>query len=64
MLFWHLKFGKPDISMAWQRHAGGLVAITAPCAFVSPTAAVTIGILAGLVVCSGVLINERGPQGG
>ncbi len=59
MLFWHLKFGKPDISMACNGMLAGLVAITAPCAFVSPTAAVTIGILAGLVVCSGVLINER-----
>jgi Amt family ammonium transporter len=59
MLFWHLKFGKPDISMACNGMLAGLVAITAPCAFVSPTAAVAIGILAGLVVCSGVLVNER-----
>jgi Amt family ammonium transporter len=59
MLFWHFKFGKPDISMACNGMLAGLVGITAPCAFVSPTAAVAIGILAGLVVCSGVLINER-----
>jgi len=37
----------------------GLVAITAPCAFVSSNSAVVIGILAGLVVCLGVLFNER-----
>jgi Amt family ammonium transporter len=37
----------------------GLVAITAPCAFVSPNSAVVIGILAGILVCSGVLFNER-----
>jgi Amt family ammonium transporter len=37
----------------------GLVAITAPCAFVSPTSAVVIGIMAGVIVCLGVLLNER-----
>jgi Amt family ammonium transporter len=37
----------------------GLVAITAPCAFVSPNSAVVIGVLAGVVVCMGVLFNER-----
>jgi Amt family ammonium transporter len=37
----------------------GLVAITAPCAFVSPNSSVVIGVLAGLVVCMGVLFNER-----
>ena len=37
----------------------GLVAITAPCAFVSPNSAIMIGILAGLVVCGGVIFNDR-----
>jgi Amt family ammonium transporter len=37
----------------------GLVAITAPCAFVGPTESVIIGVLAGLLVCGGVLFNER-----
>jgi Amt family ammonium transporter len=59
MLFWHLKFGKPDISMACNGMLAGLVAITAPCAFVNATSAVAIGVLAGIVVCSGVLMNER-----
>ena len=31
----------------------------APCAFVGPTASVVIGVLAGLLVCCGVLFNER-----
>jgi Amt family ammonium transporter len=56
---WYLMFGKPDISMACNGMLAGLVAITAPCAFVNPTSAVIIGILAGVVVCLGVLFNER-----
>src|SRR5712691_9299699 len=59
MLFWYLKFGKPDISMACNGMLAGLVAITAPCAFVGPNAAVIIGIVAGVIVCSGVLFNDR-----
>src|SRR5262245_14698637 len=37
----------------------GLVAITAPCAFVGANASVVIGALAGGLVCAGVLFNER-----
>ena len=59
MLFWYLKFGKPDITMACNGMLAGLVAITAPCAFVGPTSAFIIGILAGLVVCVGVLFNDN-----
>src|SRR5262249_12790614 len=59
LLFWYMMFGKPDISMACNGMLAGLVAITAPCAFVSPNSAVMIGILAGVVVCMGVLLNER-----
>jgi Amt family ammonium transporter len=59
MLLWYRLFGKPDITMACNGMLAGLVAITAPCAFVSPTASVIIGILAGGLVCAGVLFNER-----
>src|SRR5262245_10494774 len=59
MLFWAFLFGKPDISMACNGMLAGLVAITAPCAFVSPNSAIIIGILAGILVCLGVLFNER-----
>jgi ammonium transporter, Amt family len=59
MLFWYWKFGKPDITMACNGMLAGLVAITAPCAFVGPTSAFIIGILAGLVVCLGVLFNDH-----
>ncbi len=47
---WH---GKPDVGMAGNGAIAGLVAITAGCAWVSPPAAVLIGIFAGgLVVAS------------
>ena len=59
MLFWYVKFGKPDITMACNGMLAGLVAITAPCAFVGSTSAFIIGILAGLVVCLGVLFNDN-----
>ena len=59
MIFWYFKFGKPDITMACNGMLAGLVAITAPCAFVSPGASVIIGIIAGILVCVGVLFNER-----
>ena len=59
MLIWYLMFGKPDVTMACNGMLAGLVAITAPCAFVGPTSAVIIGVLAGTVVCAGVLLNER-----
>jgi Amt family ammonium transporter len=59
MILWYFMFGKPDISMACNGMLAGLVAITAPCAFVGPNAAVVIGIIAGVIVCLGVLFNER-----
>jgi len=59
MLIWYFLFGKPDVTMACNGMLAGLVAITAPCAFVSPTSAVIIGVLAGSLVCGGVLFNER-----
>jgi ammonium transporter, Amt family len=59
LLLWYMVFGKPDITMACNGMLAGLVAITAPCAFVSPNSAVIIGVLAGIVVCLGVLFNDR-----
>ena len=37
----------------------GLVAITAPCAFVAPWAAIVIGAVAGVVVVAGVALLDR-----
>ncbi|MGE5602457.1 MAG: ammonium transporter, partial [Nitrososphaerales archaeon] len=42
---------KPDPGLSVNGLLAGLVAITAPCAFVSSWAAVVIGLVAGMVVC-------------
>jgi Amt family ammonium transporter len=47
-------FGKPDLSMSVNGALAGLVAITAPCAYVTPAASVLIGALAGIIVCLSV----------
>jgi Amt family ammonium transporter len=59
LFVWYLMFKKPDITMACNGMLAGLVAITAPCAFVNPTSSVVIGAVAGVIVCLGVLFNER-----
>lgn len=50
---------KPDVSMTLNGVLAGLVAITAPCAFVSPLSAAIIGVLAGAVVVVSVLLLDR-----
>lgn len=57
-LVWKL-WGKPDPSMAVNGMLAGLVAITAPCAFVAPWAAVVIGTIAGFLVVGSVVFIER-----
>jgi Amt family ammonium transporter len=52
-------FGKPDLSMTMNGALAGLVAITAPCAVVSPAAAIVIGIVAGFIVVMGVTLLDR-----
>jgi Amt family ammonium transporter len=59
MLFMWLRFGKPDPSMLANGMLAGLVAITAPCAFVSAPAAVLIGGVAGVLVVLSVFFVER-----
>ncbi|MDP9236806.1 MAG: ammonium transporter [Chloroflexota bacterium] len=54
MMWTGWRFGKPDISMSCNGMLAGLVAITAPCAFVSPWAAALIGFVAGFIVVGGV----------
>jgi Amt family ammonium transporter len=53
------KLGKPDLTMTMNGALAGLVAITAPCAYVSPQAAVAIGAIAGVIVVFGVLYLDK-----
>lgn len=58
ILVWNV-FGKPDPSMMCNGLLAALVSITAPCAFVTPLAAVIIGAVAGVIVVCSVLGVER-----
>ena len=52
-------FGKADLSMSVNGALAGLVAITAPCAFVTPAASVVIGAIAGVLVCYSVPFFDK-----
>jgi ammonium transporter, Amt family len=58
MLYTWLRYGKPDISMMANGLLAGLVAITAPCAFVNSVSAVIIGLVAGVLLCVSVFFVE------
>ena len=53
-----MKFRKPDPSMVCNGLLAGLVAISASCAFVSPTGAAITGAVAGFLVVHSVLFFE------
>jgi len=58
MFYMWARFGKPDPSMMANGMLAGLVAITAPCAFVSSFWAFVIGAVAGILVCWSVFFVE------
>jgi ammonium transporter, Amt family len=58
MLYMWLRYGKPDPSMLANGMLAGLVAITAPCAFVNSVSAVLIGGIAGVLVILSVFFVE------
>jgi Amt family ammonium transporter len=55
---WLFRTGKPDPSMMANGMLAGLVAITAPCAFVNSMSACLIGVIAGLLVVEAVFFIE------
>ncbi len=54
-----LILGKPDLSMTINGCLAGLVAITAPCAYVSVGSALVIGAIAGILVVFAVIGFDR-----
>ncbi|HEY8932124.1 MAG TPA: ammonium transporter [Rariglobus sp.] len=58
LIMW-FKFGKPDPSFMCNGLLAGLVAITAPCAFVNASGAIIIGGVAGALVVFAVFFIER-----
>ncbi len=59
LFYMWIKFGKPDPSMTANGCLAGLVAITAPCAFVNGFSAFIIGLVAGILVCLAVPFVEN-----
>ncbi|MFA6466221.1 MAG: ammonium transporter [Desulfurivibrionaceae bacterium] len=59
MAYMWIVYGKPDISMIANGFLAGLVAVTAPCAFVDSGAAVFIGAVGGILLCMSVFFVER-----
>ena len=59
MFFAWKKFGKPDLTMTMNGALAGLVAITAPCAYVMPIEAIFIGAIGGIVVVSGTVFLDK-----
>lgn len=59
ILYMKAKTDKFDAGMSVNGFLGGLVAITAPCAFVSAWAAVVIGLIAGVLVVASCFFWER-----
>ena len=53
------KYGRPDPSMSANGLLAGLVAVTAPCAFIGAPAAALIGAVAGVIVVYGALFVEN-----
>ena len=56
---WKVRSNKPDPSMMCNGMLAGLVAITAPCAFVSAPVACLIGLISGVLVIEAAFFVER-----
>jgi len=58
-LFSWMLLGKPDLGMTLNGCLAGLVAITAPCAFVSIGSSIIIGLIAGALVVLSVIVFDK-----
>jgi Amt family ammonium transporter len=58
VLAW-IMLGKPDFSMTVNGALAGLVAITAPCAYVSVMSSAVIGLIAGMIVVPAVMFFDK-----
>ena len=56
---WLFVAKKPDLPTTLNGALAGLVAITAPCAYVSPGYSVLIGAIGGVIVVCGALLLEK-----
>jgi Amt family ammonium transporter len=54
-----LKVKKADLSMTMNGALAGLVAVTAPCAYIDPWAAIFIGFIGGIIVVLGVFFLDK-----
>ncbi len=59
MMYMWIRYKKPDPGMIANGMLAGLVAITAPCAFVTALSAVIIGAVAGILVILSVFFIDR-----
>ena len=59
ILYMWVTTGKPDPSMMCNSMLAGLVAITSPCAFVTPVGAFIIGLVAGVLVIWSVYFFDK-----
>jgi Amt family ammonium transporter len=59
MLYMWNRFGKPDPGMIANGMLAGLVAITAPCAFVNAMSAIIIGVISGVLVIIAARFIDR-----
>lgn len=59
MIVAQIWFGKPDIGLIANGMLAGLVAITAPCAFVTSSGAIVIGAVAGVLLVASVYFVDH-----
>ncbi|MBF0253308.1 MAG: ammonium transporter [Candidatus Omnitrophica bacterium] len=59
MFYAWYKCGKPDLSMTMNGALAGLVAVTAPCAYILPVEAMIIGIVGGIIVVQGTIFLDN-----